>query len=319
MNKYINRFKKKKILVIGDIMLDKYIWGKVSRISPEAPVPVVEVEEETITLGGAANVVHNLAMLGTKPILCGVIGTDTYGGRLLSHLNDLELDMHGVVTDSSRPTTVKTRVVGNNNQIVRFDRESTKRIGDVNSGRLLHIVDDSLDSIDGIIISDYNKGVVSPMFMHDLKEMVKDTDIFIASDPNVGNYRCHKGLDIITPNTAEASSYVGFDIKTTIDIEFVGHKMLQELDCKYVLITRSEKGMSLFDADTITHIPTVAQTTFDVSGAGDTVIGVLTLGMVSGMSPVEAATLSNIAAGVVVGEVGTSVITLKKLRKAARK
>ncbi len=317
MNKYIDRFKEARILVIGDIMLDKYICGNVSRVSPEAPVPVVEVESEIITLGGAANVAHNLALLGAKPIVCGVIGSDTYGGRLLSYLSELGLEMYGVLTDPDRPTTVKTRVVGNNSQIVRFDRESTMRISNENRRALLAFVQDALKSIDGIIVSDYNKGVVSPLFMHDLREIVKGSDVFIASDPHNDNFYHHRYVNILTPNTDESGYYCGFNIRNEKDLVYAGKKILHELRCGSVLITRSEKGMTLFESDgSITYIPTVAQTTFDVSGAGDTVVGVFTLGIIAGMGLKEAAKLSNIAAGVVVSEIGTSVITTKKLKKA---
>ncbi|KKN60607.1 hypothetical protein LCGC14_0530470 [marine sediment metagenome] len=317
MNNYINGFNKARILVIGDIMLDKYICGNVSRISPEAPVPVVEVENEIVTLGGAANVAHNLALLGAKPIVCGVIGTDTYGGRLLSYLGDLGLEIYGVVADPNRPTTIKTRVVGNNSQIVRFDRESTNRISNENKKTLLGFVKDSLKSIDGIIVSDYNKGVVSSLFMHDLMEIVNGSNIFIASDPHKDNFYRHKYVNILTPNTNEAGYYCGFNIKNEKDLEYAGKKILHDLRCGSVLITRSEKGMALFEAGgDITYIPTVPQTTFDVSGAGDTVIGVFTLGIIAGMDPKDAAKLANIAAGVVVGEIGTAVITTKKLKAA---
>ncbi len=319
MNKYIDRFKKARILVIGDIMLDKYICGHVSRVSPEAPVPVVEVESEIITLGGAANVAHNLVLLGAKPIVCGVVGTDTYGGRVLAHLSDLGLEIYGVLTDTDRPTTIKTRVVGNNSQIVRFDRESTNRISDTNRKTILGFVKDALKSIDGIIVSDYNKGVVSSLFMHDLMEIVNGSNIFIASDPHKDNFYRHKYVNILTPNTNEAGYYCGFNIKNEKDLEYAGKKILHDLRCGSVLITRSEKGMALFEAGgDITYIPTVPQTTFDVSGAGDTVISVFTLGKIVGMDTKDAAKLANIAAGVVVGEIGTAVITTKKLKKAIK-
>ncbi len=316
MNKYIKRFKNARILVVGDIILDKYIWGNVSRISPEAPVPVVEVGGETITLGGAANVVHNLAILGAKPILCGVIGADIYGGSVLAHIDDLKIDMSCIIADPSRPTTIKTRVVGNNTQIVRFDSESTKRIGDHERKAVLKAVENNIDSIDGIIISDYDKGVISSPLLYDIKEIVNGSSVFIVSDPHKDNFYFHKHMDIVTPNTSEAGYYGGFTIKNRKDLEFVGKKMLHDLRCGCVLITRSEKGMALFKSSgEIVYIPTIDQKVFDVSGAGDTVIGVIALGLACGMDIEEACRLSNAAAGVVVGKTGTATLTVRELRR----
>ncbi len=317
MNKYIKRFKNIRILVVGDIILDKYIWGNVSRISPEAPVPVVEVENETITLGGAANVVHNLATLGAKPILCGVIGADIYGGSVLTHIDDLKVDMSCIIADPSRPTTIKTRVVGNNTQIVRFDSESTKQIGDHERKAVLKAVENSIDSIDGIIISDYNKGVISSPLLHDIKEIVNGSSVFIVSDPHKNNFYPHKYVNVITPNTEEAGHYCGFTIKDEKDLEYVGKKMLHDLRCTFVLITRSEKGMTLFKSDDdIVYIPTIAQKVFDVSGAGDTVIAVIALGLACGMDIADACRLSNVAAGVVIGKVGTATLNVKELGRS---
>jgi len=319
MDKYFRRFKNKRILVIGDIMLDRYIWGSVSRISPEAPVPVVEVENETTTLGGAANVVHNLHTLGASPIICGMIGADIYGGQILTLLSDMQLDISGLITDSERDTTVKTRVVGNKIQVVRFDTESTKRISNQHMQRIIKFVENNLKSIDGIIISDYNKGVISPLLMHDIKEVVKDS-VFILSDPHKDNFRRSSNIDLITPNTSEAGAYAGFAIKNEKELEFVGKKMLEELQCKSVLITRSEKGMALFESNgDVTYIPTIAKKVFDVSGAGDTVIGVIALGISCGMDMQTACKIANVAAGIVVGKIGTATLTIKELKKYWRK
>jgi D-beta-D-heptose 7-phosphate kinase/D-beta-D-heptose 1-phosphate adenosyltransferase len=314
----MKKFKDSRILIIGDIMLDKYIRGDVSRISPEAPVPVVEVRDESTTLGGAANVVNNLASLGAKPILCGIVGADVYGGEILSRLSTMDLEIGGVMIDPNRSTTVKTRVVGNNTQVVRYDRENATLIDEGNMSLLLKFVKSKLNFIHAIIISDYNKGVISTRFMYEFKKLFNwPTSIIIVSDPQKDNFESHKHVNILTPNKDEASYYCGFNIKDKKTLKLAADKIFNDLQCESLLITRGKDGMTLFDKDkNMTHIPTAAKKIFDVSGAGDTVISVFTLGLVSGMGMKESAKLANTAAGIAVGKIGTATVNAEELKDA---
>lgn len=316
MEKMINKFKKARILVIGDIMMDKYIQGKVFRISPEAPVPIVNVKEETTTLGGAGNVINNLVSLGAKPIICGVVGADVYGGEILSRFSEMDLEIGGVVIDPNRPTTVKTRVIGNNYQVVRYDRESDAKLDIEAANIILNFIKSKLNFIDGIIISDYNKGVISSQFMHEFRKLLdKPAPIIIVSDPQKSNFEAHKFINTLTPNKGEAGHYCGFNIKDEKTLKLAADKIFNEIHCRSLLITRGRDGMTLFDKDrNMTHIPTTAKKIFDVSGAGDTVISAFTLGLVSGMSMEEAAKLANVAAGIVVGKAGTATVSADELK-----
>jgi len=308
-------FADKKILVIGDIMMDRYICGNVSRISPEAPVPVVNVESTTKILGGAANVIHNLAALGSKPLLCGVIGADSVGGEVLNMISDLSLEIGNVIIDSKRPTTIKTRIIGNDHQIVRVDEESKERIKDKDIERLVNIIKEHLGSIDGIIISDYNKGVITSLLMRRIMELV-DFSTFIISDPHKDNFEPHKYVNLITPNKEEAGAFCGFKIKNEKDLKFAAKKLFHGLVCGSILVTEGKEGMALFKGDDeMIHIPTAAKEIYDVSGAGDTVVAALSLGLASGMDLEAAVGLANIAAGVVVGKKGTATLNIEELNE----
>lgn len=318
---HVDRFTDVSVLVVGDIIMDEYLWGDVSRISPEAPVPVVEVNRETKVLGGAANVVNNMASLGSRPILCGVVGTDRTGEEIISKLTTMGLRTDGVIREQGRPTTIKTRVVARGQQVVRFDRETRVGLKPHSIERLLDFVHDNIDLIDAVVISDYGKGVISSTLMEGLNRIVKSrgTSTPILVDPKTGNFKFYKDVDVITPNHHEAGMFCGFEIideKTLMD---AGMKILQKLNCGSVLITQGKDGMSLFErgADTI-HIPTVAKEVFDVTGAGDTVIGTMSLALATGLDLQSAAILSNFAAGIVVGEVGTSTVKADDLKKAIR-
>jgi len=308
-------FANKKILVIGDIMLDRYICGDVSRISPEAPVPVVNVESTTKVLGGAANVVHNLAALGSKPLLCGVIGADSIGGEVLNMLSDLSLEIGNIIIDPKRPTTVKTRVVGNDHQIVRVDEESREKVKEGNMKRLISIIKEHLGSIDGIIVSDYNKGVITSLLMRRMTEMV-GFSTFIISDPHKDNFETHKHVNLITPNKDEAGAFCGFEIRDEKALKFAAKKIFHSLACGSILITEGKEGMVLFEGDNeMMHIPTAAKEIYDVSGAGDTVVAVLSLGLASGMDLEAAVKTANVAAGVVVGKRGTATLNIEELNE----
>jgi D-beta-D-heptose 7-phosphate kinase/D-beta-D-heptose 1-phosphate adenosyltransferase len=303
------------VLVIGDIILDEYIWGDVSRISPEAPVPVVEIKQETKRLGGAANVINNIIALGGQSILCGVVGDDDTGKEIIENIKGMGLITDGIIVDPTRHTSIKTRVVAHNQQVVRFDRETKTSIERQNIEMLLKFLSMKTEAIDAVIVADYGKGVISSELMKGLRDLVIDSDIIIAVDPKTNHFEYYNGIDIITPNHHEAGTFCRFDIVDEDSLIKAGRKMLGDLNCGSVLITQGKDGMTLFEKEgDPCHIPTIARKVFDVSGAGDTVIGTLCLGLASGMDRESAAVISNFAAGIVVGEVGTSVVTAEELK-----
>ena len=310
--KIIRGFKNKKILVIGDIILDHYIWGRVSRISPEAPVPVVEVTRESFLLGGAANVAHNIVSLGGRASVIGINGEDIAGEALMNILRQRGVNCEGIFTEN-RPTTVKTRVIAHNQQVVRFDREDRKYVdGKILKG-ILKYINSVLFQYDAVIVSDYQKGMISRELIRDIVKKAKPKEMFIAVDPKVGHFDFYKGVSLITPNLMEASSGSNIDIRNDRELLRAGKSLMKKLSCKAVLITRGEQGMSLFEKGKVTHIPTVARKVYDVTGAGDTVISAFTLSSASGANMEEAAVIANHAAGIVVGEVGTAVATPEQL------
>lgn len=325
-SRLIERFKKSSILVIGDLILDRYIWGKVSRISPEAPVPVVEVTREDFLLGGAANVAANIVSLGGRVYIAGITGNDRARDVLMKLMEEKNIDTSGVMSDK-RPTTVKTRVIAHHQQVVRFDKEDHSRINSDLLKKLLTYVHEKIKkgSIDAIIVSDYKKGVVSRELIKGILRYSKPAGIFVSVDPKVGHFPFYRGVSIITPNLKEASEGSGIEIKDEHTLFKAGKKLLKGLSLEAVLITRSEEGMSLFmknegKKDEIKHyyIPTRAKKVFDVTGAGDTVIATFTLARASGASMIEACEIANYAAGIVVGEIGTATVTPEQLKEAMR-
>jgi D-glycero-beta-D-manno-heptose-7-phosphate kinase len=317
LNEYIDKFPDARVLVIGDIILDEYIWGDVSRISPEAPVPIVEIRKEEKRLGGAANVVNNISSLKGQTGLCGVVGDDICGREVLKSINDLGLETEGVIIDPTRCTSIKTRVLGHTQQMIRIDREIKKAIdGDI-TPKVLKFVENQINSIDAIIIADYGKGVITSSLMEGVRDITTGKNIIIGVDPKTDNFDYYHGIDVITPNHHEAGAFCRFKIQDEETLVRAGRQMLDELECRSVLITQGKDGMTLFQKGCEpNHIPTVARKVFDVSGAGDTVIAAFCLGLASGMNPISAAVISNFAAGIVVGEVGTSVVTVDELKKA---
>jgi D-beta-D-heptose 7-phosphate kinase/D-beta-D-heptose 1-phosphate adenosyltransferase len=319
LKEYIDRFSEAKILVIGDIILDEYVWGDVSRISPEAPVPVVEVKRDTRMLGGAANVIHNIATLGARPTLCGVVGQDLTGKVIINELNNMGLTSDGIVLEQGRPTSIKTRVVARNQQVVRFDRETRTDIKPESIENLLAFIGENLDGLDAIVVADYGKGVISATLMKGLRKLIQSApgeSVKIAVDPKTGNFEYYHGVDVITPNHLEAGIFCRFEIVDEDTLVRAGKQMLKELDCRSVLITQGKDGMTLFEnSGEIIHIPTVAKNVFDVTGAGDTVISPFSLALASGLDLKSAAVLSNYAAGIVVGEVGTSTVSAEELKR----
>jgi D-beta-D-heptose 7-phosphate kinase/D-beta-D-heptose 1-phosphate adenosyltransferase len=314
---YIDRFPKARILVVGDMMLDHYIWGNVSRISPEAPVPVVHVTKETVLLGAAANVVNNVHALGGSVRVCGVIGHDDAGRQLSHMLRAKGIHTDGLIVESGRPTTIKTRVIAHSQQVVRFDRETKDGIDRDTHRRIYDAVKQHVDDgLDAIILSDYSKGVVTRELVRDIVKLTSKRDLIVSVDPKVNHFGMYSGVTILTPNTKEASLGSKIEIESEKSLLKAGTTLLKRLKCKAVLITRGEQGMSLFERNSrITHIPTVAREVFDVTGAGDTVISTLTLAMAAGAPMVDAARLSNVAAGIVVAVVGTATVNPEELKK----
>ncbi len=315
----ISSFEKAKILVVGDVVLDEFVWGDVSRISPEAPVPIVAVRKETFALGGAANVAANIQSLGGRVFVASVTGDDINARRLKEEFAAKGISIEGLMVDSQRPTTLKTRIIAHSQQVVRVDRELVKDIDREIVQRILKYILSLIEEMDILIISDYSKGVVTPGLLGKIISLARKKGILTIVDPKIKNYLNYKGVNIITPNQSEAAFMTKREIETEEDLFEVGQEILSVLGCIAVLITRGESGMSLFEeSGTITHIPTVAHHVYDVTGAGDTVVGVLALALAAGAGVVEASTLANYAAGIVVGEVGTATVTQEELRQAIR-
>jgi rfaE bifunctional protein kinase chain/domain len=310
----IHEFSKKTIVVIGDVMCDEYIWGKVTRISPEAPIPVVQVTGETIRPGGAANVAANLKALGAQVRVVGVVGADANGKRLAQLLSDKGIDPSGLVPDADRPTIQKTRVVASHQQIVRYDRERQNPIGAEVQKRVMAASMKAIEGAHAIVFSDYDKGLLIPQLCASLVEASRRRGLITTADPKPKNILTFKGVDLISPNKGEAEAASGITISDAESLEAAGTKLLEILGGKSVLITRSEEGMSLFESSGArTHVPTVAKEVFDVTGAGDTVISTVTAALSAGATYPEAALLGNYAAGIVVGEVGVATVSPQQL------
>jgi len=310
------RFSEAKILVVGDIMMDRFIWGKVSRISPEAPVPVVLVEKETLLLGGAANVVNNIYSLGGHVSLCGVIGDDEGGQRILKELTQRGVDIRGLMVEVGRQTTTKTRIIAHQQQVVRIDRETTDLLKSSTFRDLSRFIDQNIRDFDGIILSDYGKGLLTRELIKALIHRANETKKFVMVDPKLKNFFFYRGATVITPNTGEASAAAGVPITDLSSLERVGKALLRRLRCEVLVITRGEEGMALFEPNHEPYlVPTVAREVYDVTGAGDTVIGTMALAMAAGVGVKDAARLANHAAGIVVGKVGTATITQEELAR----
>jgi rfaE bifunctional protein kinase chain/domain len=318
--KIISNFSRARVLVIGDLILDQFLWGDVSRISPEAPVPVVWVKKESYMPGGASNVANNLRSLGADVHLVGVIGDDASGAILKSELDQKGIRTAGVLTDSSRPTILKTRVVAQHQQVVRIDKEKVERFSDEITSGMAAYVASVIKDIDAVIIEDYGKGVITPAILAKIVPLAKRYNKVISVDPKEEHFNYYRGISVITPNNHEASRAVGFQITDEATLLKAGRKLLDKLNCKIALITLGEHGMAVFQKNKpMKHIPTVAQEVFDVSGAGDTAIASYTLSLVSGADPVQSAYISNCAAGIVVGKVGIAVVSPEELLSRIKK
>ncbi len=318
----VELFSKARVLVIGDFILDEYVWGSVSRISPEAPVPVVNVKRESFLPGGSLNVANNIRTLGGTVFPCGVLGRDLEGRLLVRGMRKLGIDTGGVVQDRARPTTIKTRVIAHSQQVVRFDREKTEPISSRDAQRILQFVRKKIKGVDAVVLEDYGKGVIEPLLLKPLLELAWRFEKPVLVDPKEKHFSLYKGVTALTPNRLEATeAFVNFrngrPPSRGEDLEEIGRGLLKKLHSKAVLITLGEEGMALFEKNRPTvRIPTTAREVFDVSGAGDTVIAVFALGIAAGASLWEAAVLSNLAAGIVVGKLGTATVEPSELREA---
>jgi len=317
-NKRLNELKKgfdgKRIAVIGDMMLDGYFWGDVKRISPEAPVPVLEVEDEFFRFGGAANVALNILTLGGIPVPVGVIGNDSYGSIFSSLIKEKNIEDAGIIIDNERPTTTKTRVIANNQHVVRIDKESKAYINNKVEQKISSYLESVLDKLDGIILQDYNKGILTPSLISKIITLANKKNILITVDPKFDNFFEYKNVTVFKPNRKETETVLGIRIKSDKDISSAGRNLLQKLNSEYVLLTLGEAGIAVFEkGDKERRMPTKARRVADVSGAGDTVISTLTIGLAAGANIYEACFLANYAAGIVCGEVGIVPIEKEKL------
>jgi len=312
--KIIGAFGDHSILVVGDVMLDRYLWGSVSRISPEAPVPVVEISGESTRLGGAANVANNIVSFGARARLLGVVGDDESGAELVSELDKRGISRDLVVVDSKRPTTVKTRIIAHSQQVVRTDLENRLDLDQNVEEKLIRALKESLKNSDAVIVSDYGKGVLTDRMLKHIIEEANSLRVPVCVDPKETKLLSYVGVTVITPNQNEAGFAYGRRIIDETTLAEVGWGLSMKLNCDGVLITRGEKGMSLFErGGDYTHFPTVAREVFDVTGAGDTVVSTLTLALAAGAGLKQAASISNHAAGIVVAELGTATATIEEL------
>lgn len=315
----ILQMSSKNILVIGDAMIDEYIWGTVTRISPEAPVPIVNVDKTTRRLGGSANVIQNLASLGISSSIASVCGDDESASVLRDDLHAIDCNTTALIPCNMRQTSIKTRIMAHQQQIVRVDREHCMPLTNTELALLVNAITKIIPTVDGIIISDYDKGVVTPELFDRILPLCKKQGIFVAVDPKKKHFQHYSSVDVITPNLKEAYEALGRPFshipENINEIVTCGWELTKQYKLRYLLLTLSEKGMMLFDSDaqTYTHLPTVAREVYDVTGAGDTVISVFVAAIVAGASPVEATYIANHAAGITVAEIGTASVTPNEL------
>lgn len=329
LKKIINRFNKAKILVIGDLILDEYIWGSVDRISPEAPVPVVWANKRTYVPGGAANVANNISSLDGKVSLVGIIGKDKYADILRAELKKRKIATQGIFVEPQRHTTLKTRIIAGHQQVVRVDWENVETLSKELNQKIVKFIEKNIDEFDAVIIEDYGKGMINPQLLEKLIGLTRYSRKVITVDPKEEHFQYYRDVTAITPNRKELeNAIINLKIKdaankfkvntdrlfTDKDIDFAAGQILKYLNLDSLLVTLGEQGMRLFEnSGRITHIPTVAQEVFDVSGAGDTVVACFTLALALGANRLEAAHIANFSAGIVVGKLGTAVTTRKEL------
>lgn len=324
LQQIIRRFQDSRVLVVGDLILDRYLFGRVRRVSPEAPVPVVELERGEDRPGGAGNAVMNLAGLKGKVWVAGVVGKDKTGERLMDILKSPGISPLAIIPNPGRITPVKTRVVAvpQHHQVARIDQEKAGPVSGEIQKKILSQIERVIGQVDAMIVSDYGKGMISSGFMEGLLKLAGKRKILVGVDPKPGNFYLYRGVSFLTPNHIEAGEIAGFLAESNPGVEKAGKKIIRESGCRFLLITRGEKGMTLLEQKakqsriSAIHIPTAAREVFDVSGAGDTVIATFTLALTAGADPREAALIANLAAGLVVGKFGTAVVSRKELEEA---
>ena len=315
----VSAFAGCRILVVGDLMIDEYVWGSVDRISPEAPVQIVTVNREEYTLGGAGNVVNNLAALGAQVAVAGVIGTLEDGDRLMAMFTALGVDASGVIRDPVRPTTRKTRIIAAGQHVLRIDRETRSVIPDETYGKMEEFIRRKLPESNIMLISDYGKGVVTPSLVRTAARMADACGKIVIADPKGLDFSKYRGVSMLTPNRKEASLAAGVDITDDASLSRAAERILKTAGVRHLLVTRGKDGMVLFEEGAPPYaIPAETRQVYDVSGAGDTVISVFGLGVAAGLAFREAASLANTAAGIVVGKVGTATITPRELSAALK-
>jgi rfaE bifunctional protein kinase chain/domain len=320
----LKSFPSVKLLVVGDIMMDRSIFGKVSRISPEAPVPVIIAETEDFNLGGAANVAHNIRSLGGTVSLCGIVGDDENGRKIYRRIVERGIQPQGIFFEQGRQTTIKTRIIAHHphyQQLVRVDRETTDRPKVTTFRSLTKFLMEKMEDFDGIVFSDYGKGLLSRKLIQTVVKKAKKSKKLIMVDPKLGNFFFYKGATVITPNTNEASEASRIPVTDQFSVEKMGRTLLRRLKCDALVITQGEKGMTIFESFRKPYrVPTVAKEVYDVTGAGDTVIGTMALALGTGaaVSYKDAASLANYAAGIVVGKVGTAIVSKEELLKVIK-
>lgn len=310
--------RTRRVLILGDVMLDRYLWGEVSRISPEAPVPVVEVSRESVRLGGAANVAHNVFSLGASPVLLGVVGQDAAAELLTAELAKVGVPAEGLVTDAARPTTLKTRIVARGQHVVRADQENREELTDGVEAEVRERALAALHDAAAVVISDYGKGVITRDVLDPVLAAARERGVPVCVDPKDTHFFSYRGVEVLTPNHHEAAEVLGFKLHDETAVARAGEELLQRLQSRGVLITRGDKGMSLFErSGRRTEFPAMAQRVYDVTGAGDTVVGTYAVAAAGGAEAREAALLANHAAGLVVAEIGTAVPDPARLIAAA--
>ncbi len=315
LDSIIQKFSGVKVLVIGDVMLDQYLWGSVERISPEAPVPVVKLQKTSLVLGGAANVAANIAGLGAKPILVGAIGADNESKLFKPLLDKLKISASNLVKIKSRPTTVKTRIVAHNQHVVRIDQEDNKYLSKAEEENVWKKIESSFDKTEIIIVSDYAKGVLTENLLARLITTARQKKKIVLVDPKGKDYKKYFGADILTPNRFEAAQACQLESDGQTIVEQAGQMLIRNLNLRSVLITQGEDGMTLFQKNGTTfHLDALARKVYDVTGAGDTVIAAFGVSLASGCDLQQASEIANISAGIVVEEIGTTTITLEKLQ-----
>jgi D-beta-D-heptose 7-phosphate kinase/D-beta-D-heptose 1-phosphate adenosyltransferase len=313
---FFSNSERPKILVVGDLILDEYIWGGVHRISPEAPVPILETRSENLALGGAANVANNLVGLGCEVHLCGAIGQDEKGDKLLQTIHDRSIQTEGIFRFVHRPTTSKMRIIAHNQQILRVDKEDNRPITEETEKKLIQYINQVIPGMDGVICSDYNKGILTEKVVKAVMHRAQKAQKSVIVDPKSSDFSLYNGATVITPNLREVARSVPIKIENNEDLGRAAEYLLNLTKAQAILITQGKDGMSLYqNKEKLVSIPTVAKEVFDVTGAGDTVISVFSMAVFVGFDYKEAAWLSNMAASVVVGKVGTAVVTLEEINE----